>query len=458
MGLASFDKWTSAWLTKRSFHIKFEGELSDKFSLGTKGIPQGSPLSHLLWAIYADSIFQEPYLEATPSPLMEGAYVDDIFTVIGSETISALYSDCQPWLDRIIRWAQRRGIGLDKPSFLIANNKRKLIRYKDIISRDELTVRDSARVKAQPIIKVLGNTLGHDLDLTTFIKDKCAKVIKAANHASWTLSKHAEVPPQIRMRIAKSTLYPVLNPAGALHPWWRGGRNTNKEIGLAEKAILTFVLDSRHPRHLPSGDNLAHELGQLSSPFRWRKQALLHFGRVLMNSSHASSETARECLQLVETEDPPGEEASLLDMVGTTSRHKSGTATKTSPLLLAARTFPYDDVEKVVMPRETPNRWQTLKVIIEDRDTAKGTEAKMRGRKDKRLARLYTDGAAVADKLGSAFKAFSFDGSETGEGGAKLDANHWDVMEAELYVIRRGLRIDRHFNISLRGSETRSPA
>lgn len=429
-GLTAFSNWVAAWLHQRTFCLKMEQHVSVEYTMG-RGIPQGSPLSPLLWACYLDTIFEAPFLDRTPSNFTEGAYVDDLFVVISSKNLENLRQDCQAWLDRIGRWCSSRGIGLDKPALLVAG-----LTQKERAEDFTLTALGDTRIQpTTSTVCLLGVDIGPRFSLDSFLYHKCDQTIRTANTLCWTMRSAGQVGPLVRLRIAKAILYPTLDFAGEFHPFLL--RDQILRVGQAEKAIYLFVLGWRTGIFMPSGIALALELGQLSAIFRWRKQLLTFLGRTLSRPSHSSTQIAKEALgrvrQLANTEG-----MDIMDAVGAKfKRKKVSIGRKTSPFEIAAIRFPFDTIEEVTLPILSPNRWTALPITISQKEAAVATEKFIRLQKRNGAVRLYTDGSEgrTPPSLAAAFVAYTFGNDVQWQAQERLDQDHWAITEAELRAI-----------------------
>ncbi len=113
--------WICNWLQDRKLYMVFEDHRSSQLRLGDRGIPQGSPLSPVLWSIYLDSFFQQSGMP--PRIRLQGAYVDDLFALATGASKDDALAGLQEWMDQMAEWSKDRGLSLDKPGFTLYQYK-----------------------------------------------------------------------------------------------------------------------------------------------------------------------------------------------------------------------------------------------------------------------------------------------------------------------------------------------
>jgi hypothetical protein len=92
--------WLTDFLRDRKLQARVAGHLSD-VSVVNCGVPQGSPISPLLYILYTADLL----VDSTPGTITE-AYADDLTTTASGETMLDARIAAQIEINRISRWAQ----------------------------------------------------------------------------------------------------------------------------------------------------------------------------------------------------------------------------------------------------------------------------------------------------------------------------------------------------------------
>ncbi|SPO32027.1 uncharacterized protein UTRI_02584 [Ustilago trichophora] len=432
--------WIRKWLQDRSVILYFEDDAAPPHSIASKGIPQGSPLSPILWCIYIDTFLQrEGNSDASNASdshaSAEGAYMDDLFAVFTSSSLDTLHSRTQDWIDAAGLWSCERQLNLDKPSVLLSQAA---------ISPDpphSFVLPDGGEILPTDEIRLLGVDIDSRLKLDSFVEKKSLSVMQLANFLRFSLLKGGRPSLSTRLRIASATLFPVLDYGAELHPLI----NTlaYAAVKRAEKAIYSFVFCITPHKQAPSGTSMAHELGQLDTLTRWRKKALQFGVRLLSHQGHESTDLAREVISNAEESTAPG--TGILPLKG--NHDSRGRALEPGPFHRLAESLPFSPLERHSLPRIPPYEWQQLNISILPREKAKATEKIIAANGKKQAVLIYTDGSArpassippSPARLGIGVLRSAIDPPTRDEYSATLDADRWTIKEAELQAILTGL-------------------
>jgi len=493
LGLNDVASWINKWLSDRSFAVRFEESTSNRYLLGRRGIPQGSPLSPILWCLYLDSFFQQ-LRRLTDSGVWEtGAYMDDLFVLVTAPSKRSLLHTSQLWLDTLGQWCEERGLHLDKPSYLLATASaselatsgdgltsatdtmaalepsladhgsldplRELLPSTSSsagVPQDTLSLhlRDGARLDpSRGSIRFLGMDVGPLLNSFDHIRRKCSAARSLAQRLRWVMRNVGAIPLTTRLKVAKMYILPILDYGSPLHPRMR--RSDEAQVSQADKDILSFVLNIPSTSSFPSALALSHELGQFSTLTRWRLQSLLFGIRILQHPSHRSSINARDLFGTINTlrqtaagrasEEKLYGTGNLVTLPAAETRRSLLHGPKIGPLRLAARSIPYYPLEQIPTQPSSPWQWDPLSISILDSDNAKRTEAIIRKGKAKYSARVYTDGSFTPAtdrrpaKLGAAALLTSSHPPSHLTSVEALHADRWGIVEAELQAILLGL-------------------
>ncbi|EIT74601.1 reverse transcriptase [Aspergillus oryzae 3.042] len=105
--LGHFADWLQSFLTNRSTRISLAGELSSEFPTPT-GIPQGSPLSPILYLIYNTPLIRDLYVRRPQGGSTEAyGWIDDACVLASSDSYAENVETLKTALARADRWATR---------------------------------------------------------------------------------------------------------------------------------------------------------------------------------------------------------------------------------------------------------------------------------------------------------------------------------------------------------------
>lgn len=102
--------WVACFLSDRKISLAFDNNIQEAQKV-TTGIPQGSPISPILFLIYIKHLFRN--LEARFLGLRIPSYMDDIALVVESKTIKANLKSLEEIAPQAINWAQRNAVEFD---------------------------------------------------------------------------------------------------------------------------------------------------------------------------------------------------------------------------------------------------------------------------------------------------------------------------------------------------------
>ncbi|SPO26014.1 uncharacterized protein UTRI_02288 [Ustilago trichophora] len=399
LGLDGLGNWVRGWLSNRQVEIRFEGHTTAVDTNSSRGIPQGSPLSPLLWCLYLDDFLAEVNSQADTDGVRAttGAYMDDLFVLITGETTALVHSRAQAWINTLLEWCAPQRLHLDKPQLLAVS---------DLQMPSQTGEREGGMEPNNRVGSV------DELDETT-----------GAGRGSLTQTLGT-----FELRLSDEQQLHAAFPA-TLRPM----------VARAEKAIYAFVLDVPTSTSFPFASGMAHKLGQERTSTRWKRQALAFHVRLLSHSGHSSVDDARH---IQEEELASGQTADLANV-------QWRSASKIGPLRLLTRLMPLGPVEQMPYPLVSPWEWRRLSVHINDAKRALSSEHLASASPQRYRARVYTDGPRLPASsgrtalLGAAAYLEATRPSHTDQELTAMDGKHLDILDAEIEAICMGLRLCR---------------
>lgn len=480
-------RWLTAWLRDRSFCVQFEGHTSKRFALGTRGVPQGSPLSPILWTLYLDSFFQDAEVRSMENVLVQGGYVDDLFVLAHDTTPERATLRVQAWLDRLYGWCERRGLTLDKPSFMVDDaDSRVLWRIADTpmaaqgvggqagdrpriqhpvagTTREPPLIRlmDGTRQRPQPYIRILGVMIDSRMSTAAHVERASTNIVSMVKALHRTIGAGGGLTMRIRARIVQAVCQSTLDYAcPALLPL--NGR-TRKALEVADQAMFRLIFGAPTTSRMPATTAMAQELGWLTSEDRWWKLGMRHVSKLLGSLSPLGDVMRqRACLEQMERHSLAGRprtavETSLLHATdidtpfSLANRRGKPVGGKGRGSLVNVGPWRYaldaqlDPVEATGIPPIPPWDWSPMQVVIASTETAKKTALTLGNRLPAATALIFTDGSRKAAQPGQAGTGAAAYGRSSHPVGVwtyrqPLPSTHMDIFDAELFAIQIALQ------------------
>ncbi|GAA5962805.1 hypothetical protein JCM10213_006873, partial [Rhodosporidiobolus nylandii] len=166
--------WLRSFLSDRSVRLIIEGELSSLLD-GNCGLPQGSPLSPLLYTLYNAGL-----LESLLSDFTAGVgFVDDVFTLAWGKTVGEAVGKLQARLKRAERWGRESATEFEpeKSGWMVFSQGKK---WMEGIEKVEVKV-NGVVVPRKEVLRFLGVPLDGALRWGLFWEERVAAGEKALN-------------------------------------------------------------------------------------------------------------------------------------------------------------------------------------------------------------------------------------------------------------------------------------
>lgn len=215
--------WTDTFLSDRQLGLAFDGQRQSLQPINT-GIPQGSPISPILFLFYLTNLFTDLKPSLLTPQLRSPSFIDDVALIVTGPSEEANSKALERAARKAWNWAADNVIVFDDPKTELMHFHNKTSQY---TSNTPVTLPNGTVIHPSQHLRWLGVWLDRKLTFNYHVQQKTAAATRALNmisrlsNSEWGLSAPA-------MRQLYYTCITPIADYGA-EIWWKG------QIGLANK-------------------------------------------------------------------------------------------------------------------------------------------------------------------------------------------------------------------------------
>jgi hypothetical protein len=193
-------RWISAFCSDRTAAIQVNGYTSPQLQLPQAGLPQGSPLSPVLFLFFNADLVQQKISDKGGAI----AFIDDYSAWVTGPSAEANYIGIQQIVERAIQWEKRSGAIFESTKTMLVHFTRATHRqsYNPIIVKGEAVIPRSEA-------KILGVIMDSELRYKSHISKTATKALKAA----LALKRLRMLSPSTARQLFNATVAPVMDYA-----------------------------------------------------------------------------------------------------------------------------------------------------------------------------------------------------------------------------------------------------
>ena len=222
-------KWTTSFLAQRMVQVRYSGGVTAQRQLSC-GVPQGSPISPLLFLLY----MAEPMRSGNPG--MRFSYADD-FGIIGfGRTITESAAAAQSEVDHLLEWAGKNAVAFD-------TSKSEVIQFPARCREPAKGIYiNGTLIEPSEYVRWLGVYLDPRLTFKHHVTTWCGKALKVAQNLRRFNTALRGAAPGALIRAVDMCVVPIATFVAEI--WWPGlKRPTRKSMTTPPTAHLCGMID-----------------------------------------------------------------------------------------------------------------------------------------------------------------------------------------------------------------------
>jgi hypothetical protein len=204
--------WTRTFLEERLIRLAFDGQIEDFLEVET-GVPQGSPISPILFLIYIRDLFSD-LEEVTPL-----SYIDDIALAVSSSSYERNARILQREVEKLTVTGQKQAIQFDlAKTELLHFTRNKKARESTILLPTGETIKP-----AQNAVRWLGIWFDPYLNFAEHIKIRSAKALATFNRINRLANLESGLTANSLRQIYRACVDSALDYGSPV--WWKPSRS-----------------------------------------------------------------------------------------------------------------------------------------------------------------------------------------------------------------------------------------
>jgi hypothetical protein len=235
-------RWVESFMTGRTGRIRMDGLLGDSFSIPA-GVPQGSPVSPILFMLFIQPLF---LLEALPRRRARMGYADNIALLSAGASLESNTLALQEDFKLLNSWAASEGLTFNIAKSELAHFSRRKCSNNPSIELDMGA--ETHSIEAIPLdgaVRYLGIWLDQKLRFRKHVDTMAAKARRAVGGIKALSNTVRGAPVQLLRQAVQACVLPIL--CYGAEAWWPGksravrGRETSNQVdGLVKRLDLVL--------------------------------------------------------------------------------------------------------------------------------------------------------------------------------------------------------------------------
>ena len=274
--------WTRSFLEGRQLRLNFDGQMEETQPIET-GVPQGSPISPILFLIYIRDLF--PKLEG----VVALSYIDDIALATESTSLRKNARVLQKEVKRITALGDKQAIQFDLA-------KTELLHFSTAKGHQDYGITTPAGELVKPsstAVRWLGIWFDNHLTFTHHIKTRAAQALSSFHRMERLANLNSGLTARSLRQIYKACVTTVADYGSPI--WFQTGRSIQPFEAIQNKAARKILGVFKTAPTAPTG----LEAGLLPPSMRLKRQAILYSLRTKeLQGDHPISKATRDLPEL----------------------------------------------------------------------------------------------------------------------------------------------------------------
>lgn len=230
--------WVKDFMSKRLIKLSFDGQI-EKLKPVKTGIPQGSPISPILFLLYLTPLFNE--LERKMPSIKKPSYIDDLALVSTNKKVEQNIKELETAAKIAFNWAKNNAVAFDDIKSELIHFKTKNKNKNKDKNGGIVVLPNGTKIKPSETIRWLGIHLDVELKFKDHIKIKTNAANKIFNFIRALANSEKGLKTKALIQLYKSCVCSVSDYGSEI--WWKNQNQQNilKEFKLIQNKMLRKI-------------------------------------------------------------------------------------------------------------------------------------------------------------------------------------------------------------------------